>query len=76
MKTQREILEKIMKVVEKEPLTFMQLCRQSGFNYRTIKRQLDVIEFLQNEKNRIEIMRDGFRVVIKKPQQLSHEPIV
>jgi predicted transcriptional regulator len=66
MKTQKEILERIMSTVNREPVTFMQLCRGCGFNYRTVKRQLEIIEYLQKKADRIEISRDGFRVIIRK----------
>jgi predicted transcriptional regulator len=68
MRTQKEIIEKILESVEVSPLSFMQLCRQSGFNYRTVRKQLEIIEYLQRNQNRVEIIRDGFRVVIKKSQ--------
>jgi hypothetical protein len=66
LKTQIEILEKIMNAVDGEPVSFMSLCRQTGFNYRTIKRHLQIIEYLQHQSPKIQIMRDGFRVVIRK----------
>ena len=63
-----EIMEKIVESVNDEPVTFMQLCRQCGFNYRTVKRCLELIEFIQNGQSKLQISRDGFRVVIKKVQ--------
>jgi len=68
MKTQMEILEKIMNSLNGEPVSFMALCRQTGFNYRTVKRQLQIIEYVQHQSPKIQILRDGFRVVIRKEQ--------
>lgn len=68
MRTQREIMEKILESVNSSPIGFMQLCKQCGFNYRTVKRQLEIIEYLQRNQNKVEVVRDGFRVVIKRPQ--------
>lgn len=68
MKTQIEILEKIMNCVDGEPVSFMALCRQTGFNYRTVRRHLELIEYLQQQSPKIQILRDGFRVVIRKFQ--------
>jgi predicted transcriptional regulator len=66
LKTQMEILEKIMNCVNEQPVSFMGLCRQTGFNYRTVRRHLELIELLQQQSPKIEILRDGFRVVIRK----------
>lgn len=67
MKTQKEIIEKIVDSVE-SPVGFMELCRQCGFSYRTVRKQLEIIEYLQRNNNKIEVVRDGFRVVIKRAQ--------
>ncbi len=67
MRTQKEVVEKILNSVNGEPVTFMKLCRQTGFNYRTVRRYLMMIEYLQRDENKIEVLRDGFRVVIKRP---------
>jgi predicted transcriptional regulator len=69
MRTQREVFEKILSSVDEEPVSFMSLCRECGFNYRTVRRSLEIIEFLQKKQNRIEILRDGFRVLIKRNDQ-------
>jgi hypothetical protein len=68
MRTQIEILEKIMNCVDGEPVSFMKLCSRTGFNYRTVRRHLEIIEYLQQQSPRIQILRDGFRVVIRKSQ--------
>ncbi len=68
MKTQKEIVERILSTVNGEPISFMRLCKQCGFNYRTVRRNLELIEYLQKEQNKIEILRDGFRVMIKRPE--------
>lgn len=67
MKTQKEIIERILESANGEPVSFMKLCKQTGFNYRTVKRYIELIEYLQNDKNKVEIVRDGFRVLIKRP---------
>ncbi len=66
MRTQKEILEKIMDVVDFEPVSFMKLCRETGFNYRTVRKNLEMIEYLQHNSPKLQILRDGFRVVIRK----------
>ena len=66
MREQREIVEKILGCVNGKPISFMQLCRQSGYNYRTVRRYLQLIEFLQDDENKIKVTRDGFRVVIRR----------
>jgi hypothetical protein len=68
LRTQIEILERIMNSVNGEPVSFMALCRQTGFNYRTVRRHLELIEYLQNNSPKLQILRDGFRVVIRKAQ--------
>jgi predicted transcriptional regulator len=68
MKTQRQIIEKILESVNEDPITFMELCKKCGFNYRTVRKNLELIEYLQNTASRLEIVRDGFRVVIKKAE--------
>ena len=57
-----------MNSVNGEPVSFMALCRQTGFNYRTVRRHLELIEYLQYRSPKIQIQRDGFRVVIRKAQ--------
>jgi len=69
LKTQIEILEKIMNCVDGDAVSFMALCRQTGFNYRTVRRHLEIIEYLQHRSPKVEILRDGFRVVIRKAQE-------
>jgi predicted transcriptional regulator len=77
MRTQKEVFERILNTVNGEPVSFMRLCRQCGFNYRTMRRSLELIEYLQREQNKLEIMRDGFRVVIKRPDSPpNHAPSV
>lgn len=66
MKTQRQIIEKLLETITDEPITFMELCKRSGLNYRTVRKNLELIEYLQKGTNRLEIVRDGFRVVIRK----------
>ena len=68
MRTQKEVVEKILECVKEEPMSFMRLCRESGFNYRTVRKTLQLIEILQHEDNKVDIMRDGFRVVIRKSE--------
>ncbi len=65
MRTQKEVLEKILESLNGEPVSFMNLCRQTGFNYRTVRRNLEMIEYLQRSP-KVQIIRDGFRVVIRK----------
>ncbi|MBI5047216.1 hypothetical protein HZC07_05820 [Candidatus Micrarchaeota archaeon] len=75
MRTQKEVVQKILECVNGEPVSFMQLCRLSGLNYRTVRRSLEMIEYLQTERNRIELSRDGFRVIIKRITPISNYPI-
>jgi len=67
MKSQQEIIDILLKNIEGEPISFISLCRQSGFSYRTVRKYLELISYLQEKNNRIEISRDGFRVLIKRP---------
>lgn len=69
MRTQKEIFEKIFGSVNGEPVSFMSLCRQCGFNYRTVRRCLELVEYIQADENRLKIERDGFRVIIKRPER-------
>lgn len=71
MRTQKEIIEKILGSVNGEPVSFMKLCRQCGFNYRTVRRCLELIEYLQHDENRLRIRRDGFRVIIQRTEKIS-----
>lgn len=61
-----EIFEKIIDCVGNDSTSFMGICRETGFNYRTVRKYLELIEFLQHQSPKIEILRDGFRVVVRK----------
>lgn len=74
MRTQRQVVEKILETVTVEPISFMELCKKCGFNYRTVRKNLELIEYLQNNPNRLEVVRDGLRVVIKKIQLQAATP--
>jgi len=62
---QLEIAEKIMAALSNEPVTFNKLCRASKLHPRTVKKYLEFIMEVQS-KEKIEIEREGFRVLIIK----------
>jgi predicted transcriptional regulator len=66
MRGQKEIIERILGCVNGEPVGFIRLCRQCGLNHKTVRKCLNLIEFLQSKENQVEILRDGFRVVIRR----------
>ncbi len=69
MKKQKEVLARIIEAVDARPVTFMSLCRKSGYSSKTVRRYLEMIEYVQRDGNKVEIARDGFRVIIKRPQR-------
>jgi DNA-binding IclR family transcriptional regulator len=62
---QLEIAEKIMAALSNEPVTFNKLCRASKLHPRTVRKYLELIQSIQSN-GKIEIERDGFRLVIIK----------
>ena len=74
MKKQKEVFEKIIESVDGKPVTFMGLCRKSGYSSKTVRRYLEMIEYVQRDGNRVEISRDGFRVVIRRSTQPKPSP--
>ena len=71
MRTGIENIQKIIQCVRDEPLTFREVCRRSGLTYKTVRRGLQLIEYLQNKENIVKVERDGFRVLIKKSREYS-----
>lgn len=58
-------LEKLYFAISKGPITFNKLCRASKLHPRTVRSSLRLIEYIQ-EKEKIVMQREGFKVVIKK----------
>lgn len=64
---QKELLEKILHSINSDFTSFRTVCVLTGLNARTLKRNLEVIEFLQNA-DKVEFYRDGFRVLMRKTE--------
>ena len=62
---QLEIAERIMAALSNEPVTFNKLCRASKLHPRTVRKYLEFIQEMQ-AREKIEIERKGFRVLIRK----------
>ena len=67
---QLEIAEKIMAALSNEPVTFNKLCRASKLHPRTVRKYLEFIQEMQ-AREKIEIERKGFRVLILKRSKLE-----
>ena len=60
-----EITEKIFDALSDSPISFYRLCRRTKLHQKTVKRYLALIQYVQS-KEKIEIEREGFRVLIIK----------
>ncbi len=58
-------LEKLYFALSKGPITFNKLCRASKLHPRTVRSSLRLIEYIQ-DKEKIVMLREGFKVVIRK----------
>lgn len=67
---QIEIAQKIMDVLGSKSVTFYQLCRMVRMHPKTVRRCIELIVFAQqNEK--LELKRDGFRIILTKERNSS-----
>ena len=63
-----ERLERLFFAISKGPVTFNELCRRAKIHPKTVRAYVKLIEFVQG-KEKITVVRDGFRVIIKPSKQ-------
>ncbi|MDO8339081.1 MAG: hypothetical protein Q7T16_00310 [Candidatus Burarchaeum sp.] len=60
-----EIAERIFDALTDKPVSFHKLCRRARLHPKTVKRYLELIEYIRSQE-KISIERKDFRVEIKK----------
>ncbi|MFA5108518.1 MAG: hypothetical protein WC492_03235 [Candidatus Micrarchaeia archaeon] len=68
--TQLTIAEKLFTRLGEEPVSFNKLCRSSHLHPKTVKKYLEIIDFIQHQSE-VKSERVGFRILIHKERKLD-----
>ena len=68
--TQISIAERLFTRLDEEPVSFNKLCRSAHLHPKTVKKYLEIIDYIQHQSE-VKSERVGFRILIHKERKLD-----
>ena len=61
----KKVLEALFHTISREPITFNKLCKASKLHHSTVRKYLDLIEYIQSQP-KVVMERKEFHIEIRK----------